>query len=61
MTTHRIRIAQVFRVEREILVDIEAASLFGAIELQSQGDGPAFGDPRWESRWSLENEGVDPA
>ncbi len=61
MTTHQIRIVQVYRVERAIIIDVEASSLAAAIDLQSDADAPAFSDPRWRSAWSLENEDVEAA
>lgn len=61
MKSHRIRIVQVFRVEREIVIDINAPDAKAAIEMQSENDAPAFDDPRWRSSWTLENEEVDAA
>lgn len=58
MTSHHIRIVQVFRVEREIVVSVEAPDSQAAIDIQSESDAPAFDDPRWRSSWSLENEAV---
>lgn len=58
MRSHEIRVAQVFRVEREIVVSVEAADLQAAIDVQSENDAPAFDDPRWRSTWTLENEEV---
>lgn len=58
MTSHKVRIVQVFRVEREIVVSIEAADLQAAIDMQSECNAPAFDNPRWRSTWSLENEAV---
>ncbi|WP_263588850.1 hypothetical protein [Sphingopyxis sp. GC21] len=58
MTSHDIRIIQVFRVEREIVVKVRAADAQAAIDLQSESDAPAFDDPGWRSSWTLENEEV---
>lgn len=58
MTAHDIRVVQVFRVEREIVITVEAPDVGTAIETQSESDAPAFDDPRWRSSWTLENEEV---
>lgn len=59
MTAHAIRIVQVFRVEREIVVTVDAAGEQAAVDLQSESDAPPFDDRRWRSSWSLENEHVE--
>ena len=61
MTGHDIRIVQVFRVEREIVVKVDAADLQAAIDLQSESEAPDFDDPRWRSSWTLQNEDVETA
>ncbi len=61
MTTYPIKIIQVFRVEREIIVDVEAESEDDAVELQQEEDAPSVDDPGWKSPWTLENEEVYPA
>ncbi|SNS68808.1 hypothetical protein SAMN06295912_11286 [Sphingomonas laterariae] len=61
MKSYQLRIAQVFRVEREMVVAVEAADLQAAIDLQSESDAPAFDDPSWRSTWSLESEEVSSA
>jgi len=58
MISHDIRIVQTFRVEREIVIAVEARDLQTAIETQSESDAPAFDDPRWRSSGTLENEEV---
>lgn len=45
----QVRIVQVFRVEREIIVETEFFE-------EDDIDTPSFDDPRWTSKWSLENE-----
>lgn len=61
MTSHDIRIVQVFRVEREIIIAVKALDVKTAVEKQSESDAPAFDDPRWRSSWTLENEEVGAA
>ncbi|UWU26003.1 hypothetical protein N2601_32255 (plasmid) [Rhizobium sp. CB3060] len=53
-----VMVTQVYRVERTILVEVEAEDEESAIEQQSQEAAPDFDDPGWKSGWSLENEAV---
>ena len=59
----KLKITQVYRVEREIVVDVEADDLESAIESVASGavDTPDFKDPRWKDGWDLRNEDVAPA
>lgn len=59
MTSQNIRVVQVFRVEREIVLAVEAPDEQAAVEIQSESDAPAFDDPRWRSTWTLQNEEVE--
>ena len=61
MTAHTLQIVQVFRVERTIIISVEAPDEQVAIDRHSEGDSPAFDDPRWRATWTLENEMVEPA
>lgn len=62
MPKHRIRIIQVTRVERSIVVDVEADSIEAAIEAQAESEAPSLDDSRWETiSDSLENEEVTAA
>lgn len=61
MIFNNIRIVQVFRVEREIVISVEAQNLQMAIDKQSESEAPALDDPRWRSSWTLENEEVSAA
>jgi len=61
VTAHRIRIVQVYRVEREIVVELDAPDAQTAIDIKSAQDAPAFADRRWQSNWTLENEEVEAA
>lgn len=47
MAQHKIRLTQVFRVERTIT--------------NALADSPGFDDPRWNETWSLQSEEVAPA
>ena len=58
MRSHRVRVTQIFRVEREIVVCVEAQEVSAAIDLQTESEAPAFDDARWRSSWTLENEEV---
>jgi hypothetical protein len=59
---HRIRITQVFRAERQIVISVRAPDVETAVETQSGDEAPAHDDPRWkESSRTLENEAVEPA
>lgn len=62
MPMHKVRITQVTRVERSILVDVEADTIEDAVEKQEGADAPSLTDPRWTvDRDDLENEEVTPA
>lgn len=58
MTPHQVRIVQVFRVERQIIVAIDAPDIQTAIDIQAESEAPGFDDPGWQSSWTLENEAV---
>lgn len=45
MTSHKVRIVQVFRVEREIVVSVEAADLQAGIDMKSECNAPDFNNP----------------
>jgi hypothetical protein len=51
-------VTQVYRVERTILVEVEAEDEESAIEQQRQEDAPDFDHPGWRSGWDLQNETV---
>lgn len=59
----KLRVIQVFRVERAIRIEVDAENEDTAIELATIGeiDLPDFDDPRWRTSWVLENEDVEPA
>lgn len=62
MSTHRIRIIQVFKTTRSIEIDVEAEDEDQALEevLSGAVDTPDFDDPRWLTGWDLQNEEVEP-
>lgn len=51
-------VSQVYRVERTILVEVDAEDEESAIEQQSLEAAPNFDDPGWKSEWDLQNEDV---
>jgi len=59
MPKHKLLIVQVLRVERHIVVDVEADTLDAAIECQENDDAPPYEDPGWVGRVDLENETVE--
>ena len=61
MAEFKVRVTQVFRVERSIVVTVEADNLAQALDQQGDADAPAFGDPGWEANWDLQNEEVNDA
>lgn len=63
MSTHAIKIKQVYRATREITVFVEAEDLDSAIEEVESGsfDTPPFEHPDWSTGWDLQNEEVEAA
>ena len=55
---HKIRVIQVYRVEREAVIEIEASSAHEAVELADIGevDLPSYDDRVWKESRTLENE-----
>lgn len=53
-----IKVVQVYRVERETIIEVEAASPHDAAEMIGIGEVglPAFDDPVWTESRTLENE-----
>ena len=59
MPMHSVRITQTTRVERSIVIEVEADTIEDAIEKQGKADAPALSDPRWTTdRDELQNEDV---
>lgn len=58
MTPHQVRIVQVFRVEREIIVAVDAPDIQTTIDIQEEREVSGFDDPGWRSSWTLENEEI---
>ncbi len=63
MTRHAVKIVQVFKATREIVVLLEADTLENALDLVASGsvDAQPFDHPDWSTSWDLQNEEVDPA
>lgn len=61
MAQHKIRITQVFRVQRTMIVDAAGEDPFDATDNIALADSPGFDDPRWNDTWSLQSEEVAPA
>jgi hypothetical protein len=61
--TMRIAIHQTCRVERRIVIEIDAPNPEEACERLASGDVdiPPFDDPRWVEAYSLEHEEYRPA
>jgi len=58
MSKHKVTIVQIFRAERRITVEIDAADRESAIEELQSGaaDVPDFDDSRWATGWGLQSE-----
>lgn len=59
MPTFRVRVTQVYRVDKSITVNVEADTAEGAIETCQSGEAPCFSLPGWQEYWELENETVE--
>lgn len=60
MAQHKIRLTQVFRVERTMIVEAAGEDPFDAADTNALADSPGFDDPRWNETWSLQSEEVAP-
>jgi hypothetical protein len=62
MQKFKVKIVQVFKATREVVVDVEAEDMERAVEALESGDldGPSFDDPRWKTGWDLQNEEITP-
>jgi hypothetical protein len=56
---HQLIVRQVYRVVREIAVEVEAKDWTEAVDKQNDADAPAYDDPRWVETKTLENEEVE--
>jgi hypothetical protein len=53
-----VQIVQVYRLERECFIQIEAPTRLEAVRMLAEGeyDNPAYGDAGWAETQTLENE-----
>jgi len=58
MTIFRVRVTQVFRVEKWIVMEVEAATREEALEKFEEGESPCSSLPGWQASWDLQNEEV---
>lgn len=61
MTKFSLKVTQVFKCTRTIIVEREDTDLQNAIEEQQMADAPDFRDPGWEEEWEIQNEEVEAA
>ncbi|AMK23247.1 hypothetical protein GG804_02000 [Sphingomonas histidinilytica] len=61
MATFKVRIVQIFRVEREVVMDVIAASEDEACELVDTGEADKPEWDAWKDHWTLEGETAQPA
>ena len=60
MAMHKIKITQTIRMERSIVIEVEADSLEEAIESQQASEAPADVNPGWSTiAYNLVNEDVE--
>lgn len=52
----KVRIIQVYRVERWIDVDVNASTIEEALDLAVDCDIPPLSDEGWNYHWELQNE-----
>lgn len=55
---HSVVVKQVYRVERSIVMEVDAETPEAALESVDSGevDVPSFDNPSWKSGWDLQNE-----
>ena len=61
MQSFKVKVVQIFRVEREIIIDVMAVSSEAACELVDTGDVDKPDPSVWSDHWALEGEAVEPA
>lgn len=66
MTAYPVRVTQVYRAERTIVIDVlveHGEGVESAIEQVQSGsiDVPEFDNPEWTTGWDLQNEEVTSA
>jgi len=55
----RVKVTQVYRVEKWITVDVDVDNADDAVEAFASDDAPCSSLPGWEDRWELQNEIVE--
>ena len=58
MATFPVEIVQTYRVERRIIVDVEADDLQAALDKQAEEAAPDYDDKGWIESCDLQNEDV---
>lgn len=61
MQSFKVKVVQIFRVEREVTMDVMAVSSEVACELVDTGDVDKPDRSAWNDHWTLESEAVEPA
>lgn len=61
--THMIKVVQVYRLERETIIEVDASTAYDAAELVGIGEValPSYDDPAWSEARTLESENCVPA
>lgn len=59
--TFPVKVVQVLKATREIVVAVEADDLESAVEQQEEDAALDFDDPRWKTTWDLQHEEVSAA
>ena len=61
MPKHRLKVTQIFRVEKWITLEAEADSLADALAVFASGDAPCSSLSGWADLWDLQTEVVEEA
>jgi hypothetical protein len=58
-----IKVVQIYRLEREAVIEVEASTAYDAAELVGIGEValPSYDDPAWSEARTLESENCFPA
>lgn len=58
MPMFKVKVTQVYRVEKFITVEVEAATIEDAIELMENSDAPCSSLGGWNDHWDLQNDEI---